>query len=47
VNKAIRMNGENRNAYGSLVGKTHGNRTVGRSRSRWQENIKMNRREIG
>jgi hypothetical protein len=41
------MNGENRNAYGALVGKTDGNRPVGRPRHRWQDNIKMNSREIG
>jgi hypothetical protein len=36
-----------RRAYGILVGKTEGKRTLGRSRLRWVHNIKMDLREIG
>jgi hypothetical protein len=37
---------EVRNAYQSLVGKPEGKRTLGRSKSRWEDNIRMNLREI-
>jgi hypothetical protein len=33
--------GENRNAYGVLVGKTEGERPLGRPRRRWVDNIKI------
>jgi hypothetical protein len=33
--------GETRGAYKSLVGKTEGKRPLGRSRRRWEHNIKM------
>jgi hypothetical protein len=36
-----------RNAYKILVGKPEGNRQLGRLRSRWEDNIKMNLRETG
>jgi hypothetical protein len=36
-----------RNAYGILVGKPEGKRTLGRPRRRLVDNIKMNLREIG
>jgi hypothetical protein len=39
--------GETRNAYGVLVGKPEGKRTLGRPRHRWVDNIKMDLREIG
>jgi hypothetical protein len=38
--------GEKRNAYRILVGKPEGKRLLGRQRSRWVDNIKMDNREI-
>jgi hypothetical protein len=38
---------EKRNAYGILVGKPEGKRPLGRPRRRWENNIKMDLREIG
>jgi hypothetical protein len=38
---------EKRNAYKVLVGKPEGKRPVGRPRRRWEDNIKMDLREIG
>jgi hypothetical protein len=39
--------GEKRNAYGILVRKPEGKRPLGRPRRRWEDNIKMDLREIG
>jgi hypothetical protein len=39
--------GEKRNAYRILVGKQEGKRPLGRPRSRWVDNIKIDLREIG
>jgi hypothetical protein len=39
--------GERRNAYRILVGKPEGKRSLGRSRCRWVEDIKIDLREIG
>jgi hypothetical protein len=36
-----------RNAYKILVEKTEGKRPIGRPRRRWEDNIRMNVREIG
>ena len=36
-----------RNAYRVLVGKHEGNRLLGRPRRRWEDNIKMDLREVG
>jgi hypothetical protein len=34
-----------RNAYNILVGKPEGKRSLGRLRHRWEDNIRMDRRE--
>jgi hypothetical protein len=47
MGRACNMNGEKRDAYWKLVGKPEGKRPLGRPRSRWFYNIKMNLREIG
>jgi len=39
--------GERRGIYRVLVGKTDGNRTLGRPRRRWEDNIKMDLQEVG
>jgi hypothetical protein len=39
--------GEVRSAYNILVGKPEGRRQLGRPRRRWEDNIKMDLREIG
>jgi hypothetical protein len=39
--------GENRNACKILVGKPEGKRPIGRPRRRWEDNIKMDLRDIG
>jgi hypothetical protein len=39
--------GTKRNAYRVLVGKPEGKRLLGRFGSRWDDNIKVNLREIG
>jgi hypothetical protein len=39
--------GEVRCAYNILVGKSEGRRPLGRPRCRWEDNIKMDLREIG
>jgi len=39
--------GDMRNAYGILVGKPEGKRPLGRPMRRWEDNIRMNVREIG
>jgi hypothetical protein len=41
------MGEEKKNAYRILVGKPEGKIPLGRPRSRWVENIKMDLREIG
>jgi hypothetical protein len=38
---------EGRGVYTVLVGRPEGNRPLGRPRRRWEDNIKMNLREIG
>jgi hypothetical protein len=39
--------GKRRGAYGALVGKPEGRRPLGRPRRRWEDNIKMDPREVG
>jgi hypothetical protein len=39
--------GDWKGVYGVLVGKHEGNRTLGRPRRRWEDNIKMDLQEVG
>jgi hypothetical protein len=39
--------GERRGAYRASVGKPEGRRTLRRPRRRWEDNIKMDLREVG
>jgi hypothetical protein len=39
--------GERRGAYSALVGKPEGRRPLGRPRRRWEDNIKMDLRDVG
>ena len=39
--------GEGRGVYTVLVGKPEGKRPLGRSRRRWEDNIKMDLQEVG
>ena len=39
--------GDRRGAYRALVGKPEGRRPLGISRRRWEDNIKMDLREVG
>jgi hypothetical protein len=39
--------GEDRGVYRVLVGKPEGKRPLGRPRLRWEDNIKMDLREVG
>jgi hypothetical protein len=38
--------GERRGAYRALLGKPEGRRQLGRPRRRWEDNIKMDLREV-
>jgi hypothetical protein len=42
----VARKGEKRNAYRILVGKPEGKRTLGRTKRRWMDNIKIDLREI-
>jgi hypothetical protein len=44
---ACSTHGEMRYRYQILVGKLEGRRPLGKPRCRWEDNIKMNLREIG
>ncbi|KAJ4431417.1 hypothetical protein ANN_20014 [Periplaneta americana] len=46
VGHVARM-GESRNAYRVLVGRPEGKKPLGRPRRRWEDNIKMDLREVG
>jgi hypothetical protein len=39
--------GNRKGVYKILVGKPEGNRSFGRPRRRWEDNIKMNLQEVG
>jgi len=39
--------GERKGVYRVLVGKPEGKKTLGRPRSRWEDNIKMDLQEVG
>ncbi|KAJ4432165.1 hypothetical protein ANN_20781 [Periplaneta americana] len=43
----VARKGESRNAYRVLVGRPEGKRPLGRPRRRWEDNIKMDLREVG
>ncbi|KAJ4428965.1 hypothetical protein ANN_25961, partial [Periplaneta americana] len=43
----VALMGESRNAYRVLVGRPEGKRPLGRPRRRWEDNIKMDLREVG
>jgi hypothetical protein len=47
MNWARGIHGEEWNAYTVLMGKPEGKRPLGRSKLRWENNIKMGLREIG
>jgi hypothetical protein len=43
----VARTGERRGAYRALVGKLEGRRPLGRPSRRWEDNIKMDLREVG
>jgi hypothetical protein len=43
----VARKGERRGAYRALVGKPEGRRPLGRPRRRWEDNIKIDLREVG
>jgi hypothetical protein len=47
MGRACSTHGEKRDAYRILVGKPEGKRSLGIPRNRWEDNIKMDLREIG
>jgi hypothetical protein len=47
IGRACILHGEKRNAYRILVGNPEGKRPLGRSRRRWEDNIKLDLREMG
>jgi hypothetical protein len=47
MGRACSTHGEKKSAYRILVGKPEGKRPLGRPRRRWEDNIKMDIREIG
>jgi hypothetical protein len=46
MGRACSTNGEKRNAYRILVGNPERKRPLGRPKRRWEDNIKMDLREI-
>jgi hypothetical protein len=47
MGRACSTNGEKRNAYRILMVKPEGKRQLGRPRRRWEDDIKIDVREIG
>jgi hypothetical protein len=47
MSRACNAHGAKTNKYRVLIGKPEGNRSLGRLRYRWEDNIKMDLREIG
>jgi hypothetical protein len=47
MDRAYSTYGESRGAYWVLVGRPEGRRQLERPRSRWEDNIKMDLREVG
>jgi hypothetical protein len=43
----VALMGERRGAYRALVGKPEGRRPLGRPRHRWEDNIKIDFKEVG
>jgi len=43
----VALIGERRGVYRVLVGKPEGKRSLGRSRRRWEDNIKLDLQEMG
>jgi hypothetical protein len=43
----VALMGERRGAYRALVGKPEGSRPLGRPRRKWEDNIKMDLRQVG
>ena len=43
----VARKGEGRGLYRVLVGKPEGKRPLGRPKSRWEDNIKMDLQEVG
>jgi hypothetical protein len=47
MGRTCSTNGAKKNAYMILVGTPEGKRPLGRPRHRWEDNIRMDLREIG
>ena len=47
MGRACSQSGGGRSAFKMLTGKSTGKRTLGRPRHRWEDNIKMDLKEIG
>jgi hypothetical protein len=47
VNRTCSTHGEGRSVYSVLAGSPEGKGPLGRQRRRWEDNIKMDLREIG
>ena len=47
MGRACGMYGEKKGAYRVLVGKSKGRKPLGKPRCRWEDNIKMDFREVG